>query len=96
MSEPPLETDSRDEALESLSPLEDSTLNIIYHECTQYTKPNAKNETSFPCIFENVTNFEIPAHPKILGYLEMNNEYNICICKQSAIRVATNFSVGLL
>ena len=53
-----------------------------------------KMKPVFPSIFENVTNFEIPAHPKILGYLEMNNEYNIHICKQSAIRVATNFSVG--
>ena len=32
MSEPPLDTDSRDEALESLSPLEESTLHRRYLE----------------------------------------------------------------
>ena len=48
----------------------------------------------FPVFLKMSQILKSPLIRRFLGYLEMNNEYNIQICKQSAIRVATNFSVG--
>ena len=53
-----------------------------------------KMKPVFPCFWKMSQILKSPLIRRFLGHLEMNNEYNIHKCKQSAIRVATNFSVG--